>query len=248
MAPAKAASKAGRDHEAGTSGFGRASSGKPPREGKVAVVEEVRDNLARHEGAILTDYRGLSVADLAELRSQLRQAGGLYKIYKNTLVRRALDGSVPAELEGVLEGPTAIAFVEEDAGSVAKVLNDFARQNPHLVLKGAVLPTGVLDAAGVMVLANLPPRSVLLAQLAGVLSAPLRQMAQLLQALPQNLAYGLGALLEARGGAPGEAGTAGGEQEDAALAASAAGEAAPETSVSKDPDTQQASEKEQEGS
>ena len=98
-----------------------------PRPEKVAVVEEVREHLDNSGAAILTEYRGLKVGDLATLRRQLRTAGAEYKIFKNTLVRRATAGTDRAALDPYLEGPTAIAFVRDDVGAVAKVLRDFSR-------------------------------------------------------------------------------------------------------------------------
>lgn len=171
-----------------------------PRPEKVAVVEEVRAKLDSSSAAILTEYRGLKVKDLATLRRSLTAAGGDYKIYKNTLVRFAARDLGLDELEAMLEGPTAIAFVEGDAVEVAKALRDFARTNPNLVVKGGLLGTSVLSAKDAGALADLPSRDVLLARLAGGLAAPLVQFAGLLQALPRSFAYGLKALID-KGGA-----------------------------------------------
>jgi large subunit ribosomal protein L10 len=169
-----------------------------PRAEKVAVVNEVRDRLEAADGAVLTEYRGLTVAELAELRRELAAAGGDYKIYKNTLVRLAVTDGSQASIRDFLTGPTAIAFVQGDVSAVAKALRDFARDNPKLVIKGGVVGSGVLSASEINVLADLPPRDMLLAQFAGALAAPLRQLAGLVQALPRNLAYGISALIEQR--------------------------------------------------
>src|SRR5436305_9800015 len=171
-----------------------------PRPAKVAVVNEVRDRLSSSDGAILTEYRGLNVTDLANLRRSLREAGGQYKIYKNTLVRFAVRELGLAELEEMLLGPTAIAFVEGDAAAVAKSLRDFARGNPNLVIKGGVLGETILSAKDASALAELPSKEQLLAHLAGAMAAPLQQMAGLLKALPQNFAYALRALADRQGG------------------------------------------------
>ena len=173
-----------------------------PRPEKVAVVDEVRGRLSGASAAILTEYRGLKVSELAVLRRALRQAGGEYKIYKNTLVRFAVRDLGLVPLEPMVQGPTAIAFVDGDAATVAKALRDFARTNPQLIVKGGLLGQNVLSAADAGALAELPSRDRMLAQLAGALAAPLQQFASLLQALPQNLAYGLHALLEQQGGVP----------------------------------------------
>jgi large subunit ribosomal protein L10 len=169
-----------------------------PRPEKVAVVDEVRDRLSSSSAALLTEYRGLKVSDLAALRRAIGDAGGEYKIYKNTLARRAAADLGLTELDAMLVGPTAIAFVSGDAVAVAKSLRDFARGNPNLTIKGGLLGTKVLTAADTTALADVAPREVLLAQLAGALAAPLQQMAGLLQALPRNFAYGLSALVDKR--------------------------------------------------
>lgn len=175
---------------------------REPRPEKVAVVDEVKLRLAESSAAILTEYRGLSMARMAELRRLLSAAGGEYKVYKNTLVRRAANESGLGVVEPLLEGPTAVAFVTGDVAAVAKVLRDFARTNPNLIVKGGLVGTSLLDARSTTALAELPSREVLLAQLAGALAAPMQRFAGLLKAVPQSFAYGLSALIEARGGAP----------------------------------------------
>ena len=182
-----------------------------PRPEKVAVVEDVRERLSSSSAALLTEYRGLDVTAISELRRALRAVGGDYKIYKNTLVRFAAR-DLGLELEDLLTGPTAIAFTTErpdgsagDAVDVAKALRDFARGNPALVVKGGVLGTRPLTADEARALAEVEPREVLLARFAGLLAAPMVQLAGLLEALPRNFAYGLKALIDQRGGVPEEA-------------------------------------------
>jgi large subunit ribosomal protein L10 len=193
-----------------------------PRPEKVALVDEVRERFSGAGAALLTEYRGLNVSDMATLRRSLREAGGDYKIYKNTLVRFAVrDLGLP--IEDLLLGPTAIAFVDGDAVGVAKALRDFARGNPNLVVKGGLLGDKILSADEARALADIPPRDVLLARLAGGLAAPLQQFAGLLQALPRNLAYGLKALIDERGGVPeGAADTAADESAEPANMAAVA--------------------------
>ncbi|HXW34219.1 MAG TPA: 50S ribosomal protein L10 [Acidimicrobiales bacterium] len=171
-----------------------------PRPDKVAVVDEVRERLGSVDGAILTEYRGLTVAELAELRKALRAVGGDYKVYKNTLVRLAVTGSRHEPLRDLLTGPTAIAFVSGEITSVAKALRDYGRTNPALVIKGGMLGDGVLSSGDLTALADLPSRDVLLAQIAGTLAGSLRQLAGLIQALPRDFAYGLKALIDSKGG------------------------------------------------
>lgn len=167
-----------------------------PRPEKVAVVDEVRERLSSASATILTEYRGLTVKDIATLRRSLRDAGGEYKIYKNTLVRFAVQELGLTDLEGLLTGPTAIAFVDNDAAAVAKALRDFGRTNPNLVIKGGLLGGNVLSPSDTNALADLPSRDVLLARIAGGLAAPMQKFAGLLQALPRNMAYGLKALID----------------------------------------------------
>jgi large subunit ribosomal protein L10 len=177
-----------------------------PRPEKVAVVEEVKQKFTDADGVMLTEYRGLDVGALAQLRRALRDAGGEYKIYKNTLVRRAAQ-NVGLEIDDLLIGPTAIAFVGErpdgspgDVAAVAKALKEFARTNDSLVIKGGVLDDQLLSAEDLKALAELPSRDVLLAQLAGAFQAPMAKFAGLLAAVPRDFAYGLQALIEKGGG------------------------------------------------
>ncbi|HTT85743.1 MAG TPA: 50S ribosomal protein L10 [Acidimicrobiales bacterium] len=173
-----------------------------PRPEKTAIVTEVRQRLDAAEAAILTEYRGLTVAELAALRHALQAAGGDYKIYKNTLVKLAVSGGDHESLAPLLVGPTAIAFVSGEVSAAAKALRDFARTYPSLVVKGGFHSEGFLTSQELAALADLPSRDVLLARVAGAIAAPLQQLAGLFQALPRNLAYGLSALLDQQGGAP----------------------------------------------
>lgn len=167
-----------------------------PRPEKVAVVDEVRERLQSSTAVLLTEYRGLKVGEIADLRRSLHAAGGDYKIYKNTLVRFAVRELGLTDVEELLVGPTAVAFVDGDAAAVAKTLRDFSRTNPNLVIKGGLLGDKALSAEDTRALAELPSREVLLARIAGGLAAPMQQFAGLLQALPRNLAYGLKALVD----------------------------------------------------
>ncbi len=172
-----------------------------PRSAKVAAVTEVREKMEQSSAVLLTEFRGLGTAPLATLRRALRPQGAEYKIYKNTLVRRAAN-ELGVNADALLTGPTAITFVDGDAAAVAKTLKDFAKANPLMVIKGGVLGNKVLSAQDVAALADLPSRDVLLAQIAGAFQAPMVKFAGLLQALPRNFAYGLKALIDQKGGAP----------------------------------------------
>jgi large subunit ribosomal protein L10 len=179
---------------------------------KVAVVEEIRTKLADADAALLTEYRGLTVPELAALRASLRGSGTEYKVFKNTLARRAVAGSALDDVASMFEGPVAIAFVRGDAAGAAKALREFGRTNPALVLKGGLLGERIIGAVEIDALAELPSRDVLLATVAGAFQAPLTKAAGLFQAFTRNFAYGLQALIEKRGGAPADAPAASAEE------------------------------------
>ncbi len=204
-----------------------------PRPEKVAIVTEVKERLENATSVVVTEYRGLTVAEMQELRGQLRPSGARYKVYKNTLVRRAAD-EAGLELADHLVGPTALAFAEpaegEDRGdvvSMAKALRDFAKAHPNLIIKGGLFDGDPIDADGIRALADIEPREVLLAKLAGLMAAPMQQFASLLQAVPREFAGLLQALID-EGGAPQAASVApateSSESEGAAPAASGSDE------------------------
>jgi large subunit ribosomal protein L10 len=197
---------------------------------KIAVVDEVQTRLRASSASIVSEYRGLTVGELADLRAALASAGGDYRVFKNTLVRRAIDGGEYQPLAEYLSGPTALTFVEGDVSAVAKALRDFARANPLLVIKGGLADGSLLSTSDLAALAELPPRDVLLARFAGALAAPLQQMAGLLQALPRNLAYGISALIDQKGGPE----VAAAEPEAAEAPATPAADAAPEVAAAGD--------------
>jgi len=156
-----------------------------PRPEKVATVAEIAAKLRSADAAILTEYRGLTVSQMAGIRRQLREVGGEWKVYKNSLARLAALQTGAEALSSELVGPTAIAFVKGDVAAAAKVLREASKVNPQLVLKGGVMGDKILSAKDVEVLADLPSRETLLAMFAGLLTA-----------LPRNLAYGLKALID----------------------------------------------------
>ena len=182
-----------------------------PRADKVAVVAEVKEKLEAADGVVLTDYRGLDVPAMAELRSTLRPAGGEYKIYKNTLVKLAAK-ELGLELDELLAGPTALAFVGEkadgskgDPAAVAKALKEFAKTNEALVLKGGVLDGNALSVDEIKALADLPSREVMYAEFAGALEHMLGDFAGLLDSKLREFVYAMQEL-EDKGG-PGGAGS-----------------------------------------
>jgi large subunit ribosomal protein L10 len=167
-----------------------------PRPDKVAIVEEITGKLNASVAVFVSEYRGMSVGQLADLRTPLRAAGAEHKVYKNTLARLAATEAGYDSLNEHLLGPSALTFVTGDSVAAAKALIDQAKANPLLVIKGGVLGTSPMTADDVKALASLPSRDELLARLAGAFQAPLVKTAGLLQALPRNFAYGLSALIE----------------------------------------------------
>jgi len=194
---------------------------------KVATVEEIKGKLEGARAAVLTEYRGLTVSQLADLRASLRAADAEYKVYKNTLARRAAEEAGMADLVSLLQGPTAITFVKGDAVAVAKALRDYSKTNAHLIVKGGLLGTRVIQPNDVVALADIEPREVLLARIAGGFQAPLVKAAGLFQAFTRNMAYGVKALIDKRV-AEGEAPPPAEAEAPAAEAEAPAAEAAPE--------------------
>ena len=167
------------------------------RPDKASTVAELTEEFRTSSAAVLTEYRGLTVAQLKELRRSLG-ATTSYAVVKNTLTRIAAKDAGVEGIEDLLTGPSAIAFVKGDAVEAAKGLRDFAKANPLLVIKGGTMGTTTLSAKDVEALADLPSRETLLAMFAGALQAPLVKTAGLLQALPRNFAYGLKALIDTK--------------------------------------------------
>jgi large subunit ribosomal protein L10 len=165
---------------------------------KTAVVQEIQNKLGEADAAVLTEYRGLGVRALADLRGALRPVNAEYKVFKNTLARRAAEEAGLAELLPLFEGPVAIAFVRGDVVPAAKALRDFGRTNPELIVKGGLLGSRPLTVAEITALADIPPRDQLLGMLAGGFQAPLTKAAGLFQAFTRNFAYGLRAFIDQR--------------------------------------------------
>lgn len=163
---------------------------------KKQVVVEIKERLEKIQGAVLTDYRGLNVAEVTELRNKLREAGVEFKVLKNTLTKIAADEVGLEGLDPYLEGPTAIAFGVDDPVAPAKILSEFAKTHKALEIKAGILENKVIDPAGVKALADLPSREVLLAQVLGGMQAPMYGFAGALQGLIRNLVYVLDAVKE----------------------------------------------------
>lgn len=178
------------------------------RPDKAAAVAELAQKFTNSEAAVLTEYRGLSVAALKKLRRSLGE-DATYAVTKNTLTQIAARNAGIEGLDEQLTGPTAIAFITGDVASVAKGLKDFSRENPLLVIKGGVMEGRILDADEVRRLADLESREVLLAKLAGAMKANLTKAAVVLAAPAAKLARALGALEAAAQEDPSKIGGAG---------------------------------------
>lgn len=177
------------------------------RPDKVAAVADVKDRFESSAAMLLTNYRGLTVAELQELRAELRKANATYRVSKNTLIRRALNDAGVEDLDDMLVGPTALVFCEDDPVGPAKALKAFLKDHPDLQFKGAYFDGAAMDADEALKLADLESREDLLAKLAGLMYGALANTARLLQALPEKQARLMQALVDDGGyaGAPTEA-------------------------------------------
>lgn len=185
---------------------------------KTQAVEEITGRFQESNAALLTEYRGLSVGEIAELRSALREADADYKVLKNTLARIAVREVGLDELADMLEGPTAIAFCRGDAVAAAKALDEAAKKFPVLVVKGGVLRGKIIDAGQTKALASLEPREIQLAKIAMLMNTPLQQTVNVFAAALRDLGSMLAQVLAKK-----ESG-----ELPAGDAAPAAAEAAPE--------------------
>jgi large subunit ribosomal protein L10 len=190
------------------------------RDQKAGVVAEIAEQIRSADAVFAVDYRGISVAQAADLRARLRGSGTRFRIVKNSLTERAADEAGASALKDLLTGPTALAFVSGDAAVAAKALSDAARTLHTLEFKGGLMDSAALSAADVQAIARLPSRDVLHAQLVGTIAAPLSGLVRGLNALIAGLAIQLQQIAE-KGLVSGEAPTvaAGAEQAEAAEAA-----------------------------
>lgn len=161
---------------------------------KVAVVEELAGKLQESAAAILTDYRGLNVKSMTELRAKLREAGVEYKVVKNTLTRLAAEKANVSGLDELLTGPTAIAFNKDDPVAPAKILTEFAKSNNALEIKGGILNGAVISVDEVKQLADLPSREELLATVLMRMQGPIYGLVYVLQGTLRSLVYALDAI------------------------------------------------------
>lgn len=163
------------------------------REEKQLVVKELAEKLRSSKGTVLTDYRGLNVEKVTDLRNKLRAANIEYRVVKNTLLKLAADDAGITGLETYLEGPTALA-ISDDPVAPAKVLAEWIKANKMLEVKGGILEGKVIDSQGVTGLADLPPREVLLAMVVGTMNAPISGLVNVLHGPLRKLVYAVDAV------------------------------------------------------
>ena len=155
-------------------------------ENKKVVVSEIEGYAKEAKSIVLVDYRGLTVAEDTQLRKQLREAGISYKVYKNTLVSRAVEGTEFESLREVLEGPSAFAISTDDATAPARVLAEFAKKAPKLEIKAGVVEGTYYDANGMKEISSIPSRDVLLGRLFGSMQSPITNLARVLNQIAEK--------------------------------------------------------------
>jgi len=157
-------------------------------------VNQLHDELGKSQAVFVTDYMGLNVEKLTQLRKSIKDAGGKYRVVKNTLLNRAAHDTPVAKLDASFAGPTAIAIALNDPVSIAKVLVNFAKDNEQLEIQGGILGERPMTAADIQELAKMPPREVLLARMLGSLNAPVSNFVGVLAAIVSQLVYVLKAI------------------------------------------------------
>lgn len=153
---------------------------------KKPIVEEIKANLEGAATAVVVDYRGLTVEQDTQLRKNLREAGIVYKVYKNTMINFAVEGTEFDGLKSCLEGPTALAICKDDATAAARVLAEFAKKAPALELKGGVVEGTFYDAAGITAISSIPSREVLISKLLGSMQSPIANFARVIKQIAEQ--------------------------------------------------------------
>lgn len=166
------------------------------RDQKASAIAEIAANIDEAQAVFAVDYRGISVPQVAELRSKLRDADATFRVVKNSLTERAADQVGAEELKDLLQGPTALTFVRGDAALAAKALADYARMTQLLPFKGGLMEGAALDADQIRAISRLPSREVLYGQLVGVVASPVSGLVRTLGALVGGLAVALGQVRE----------------------------------------------------
>lgn len=157
---------------------------------KQPVVDEIVAKVKDAKAAVLVDYRGLTVEQDTELRKQLREAGVSYKVYKNTMMKRAFEGTDFAQLDQLLDGPSALAIAEDDVTAPARIICKFAEKAKALEVKGAVVEGTYYDANAVIDLSKIPSREELLSRLLGSMQSPIANFARVIKQIAEQKAEG----------------------------------------------------------
>ena len=155
-------------------------------ESKAKVVDEISEAIKDAASVVLVDHRGLTVAEDTVLRKSLREAGVTYKVYKNTMMKRAFEGTDFAQLDQYLDGPSAIAVSKTDATAPARVICEFAKKAPALEVKAGVVEGQAMDAKGVAQIAEIPSREVLLSRLLGSWQSPVTNFAHVIKQIAEK--------------------------------------------------------------
>ena len=153
---------------------------------KQPIVEEIKESIKDAKSVVLVDYRGLTVEQDTKLRKQLREAGVTYKVYKNTMVKLAIDGTEFDTLKEDLEGPTAVVISKTDATAPARIVAQFAKENPVLEIKTGVVEGTYYDNAGIKTIATIPSRDVLISKLLGSMQSPIANFARVIKQIAES--------------------------------------------------------------
>ncbi len=153
---------------------------------KQPIVAAIAEDIKDAQSVVLVDYRGLTVAQDTELRKQFREAGVIYKVCKNTMMKRAFEGTEFAGLDEYLEGPSAIAVCKEDATAPARILCEFKKKADKLELKAGVVEGSIYDANGLTEIAKIPSRDVLLGRLFGSMQSPIANFARVIKQIAEK--------------------------------------------------------------
>lgn len=153
---------------------------------KQPIVDEIKKNVEGAVSIVVVDYRGLTVEQDTRLRKEFREAGIIYKVYKNTLIKRAVEGTDFAQLNGDLEGPTAIAIAKQDATASARIIAKFAKTAPALEIKAGVVEANYYDAAAMQVIASIPSREELISKLLGSIQSPITNFARVINQIAEQ--------------------------------------------------------------
>lgn len=153
---------------------------------KKPIVDEIKQYAEQASSAVLVDFRGLTVEQDTRLRKNLREAGVVYKVYKNTMLHLAFEGTDFAQLDPHLEGPSAIAFGMDDATAPARIIKEFSKEAPVLEFKAGVVEGTYYDAQGIMAIADIPSRDVLISKLLGSLQSPITNLARVIKQIAEK--------------------------------------------------------------